>query len=110
MNGIYLTNREKRLLFLMRFKKKHVPKDDVSTLVSHGLIAHTYSGRRNAIGEAIPDATYSLTDKAVRYRIAKREDRWKRIITPITVTILTDAVLHGIRWLAEWLPKLLKQP
>lgn len=91
-----MTRREKWLLFLMRFKKKHVPKGDVYTLVSHGLIAHTYSGRTNAIGEAIPDAAFCLTDKAVRYRIAKREDRWKRIITPIFVSVASSVITAAV--------------
>ena len=96
MDHIYLTGKEKRLLFFMRFKKKVKPKADVRQLVSYGLIQRNYSDQRNAIGEAVSDGTYSLTDFAIRYRIAKRQDRWQRIVTPIFVSVASSFITAAI--------------
>lgn len=106
MDGIYLTGREKRLLFLMRFKKKVKPRFDVSMLVSVGLISPNRSGVKNSIGEYLMDGSYSLTDKYTRFRIAKRQDLFRRLVTPITVTVLTNIVLYGLQWLIKWLQSL----
>lgn len=106
MDGIYLRFREKCFLFALRFRKKLPPLIDVDYLCSRGLVRKNFSGERNEIGDAIPDGTYSLTDFAVRYRIAKRQDFWKRVVTPVTVSILTTIVLHGLRLLVQWLSTL----
>lgn len=106
MDKIYLTFREKRLLFFMRFVKKVKPHFDVSHLVDFGLIAQNYSGVTNQYGYRFYDDSYSLTDFELRFRIAKRQDRWRRIVTPIVVTILTDAVLNAARWLLQWIKSL----
>lgn len=106
MDSVFLTFREKRLLFFMRFKKKVKPRFDVSQLVSYGLISPNHFSKKSAIGTFDPDGTYSLTDKAVRFRIKRRQDFFRRIITPITVTILTDAVINAARWLWQWLQEL----
>lgn len=74
MDNIYLTHCEKRLLFLMRFKKKVKPSFDVSMLVSYGLITPNSSGVKNSIGEHLTDGTYSLSDKGNRYFIQIREN------------------------------------
>ena len=103
MDKIYLTFREKCLLFFMRFKKKVKPHFDASHLVDSGLIAQNYSGETNQHGYRFYDDTYSLTDFELRFRIATRQDRWRRIVTPIVVTILTDAVIHAIQWLLQWI-------
>lgn len=103
MDNIYLTNQEKRLLFFLRFVKKIHPGFDVSQLVSYGLIRRNYSGKRNAIGEQIPDNTYSLTPFELRFRIAQRRARIHRYFTPITVSILTNIAIAALKWLAEWL-------
>lgn len=96
MDGVYLTCREKRLLFVMRFRKKIKPKFDVSHLISCGLIDHTYSGRKNMIGEHVPDDTYSLTAFERRWRIANRQDRWQRIVTPIFVSVASSVITAAI--------------
>lgn len=106
MNDLYLTRREKALLFFMRFKKKVKPRFDASHLVNCGLIAQNLSDKRNQHGVRYPLDTFSLTERELRWRIAVREDRWKRIVTPITVTILTNAALAGIQWLWQWLQEL----
>ncbi len=106
MDQIYLTRQEKRFLTYLRFVKKIQPGFDVSHLVKCGLIRRNYSDKKNEIGMFIPENTYSLTDYERRWRIAKRQDRWQRIVTPITVTILTDAVIHAIRQLLQWIESL----
>lgn len=92
MDGIYLTKQEKCFLFYLRFVRKIQPGFDVSHLVQCGLIRRNTTGKRNAIGEHIPDNTYSLTDFAVRYRIAKWQDRWHRIFTPILVSVVSSII------------------
>lgn len=106
MDGISLTFREKRFLFALRFRKALKPKFDVSYLIRNRLVCYNDSGERNEIGEAIMEDTCSLTDFAVRYRIAKRQDFWKRVVTPITVSILTTIALNGLRLLMQWLSAL----
>ena len=106
MDGIYLTYREKRFLFALRFQKKLRPKFDVSKLVTYGLISESGAWIIDESGKQVFDRLYSLTDFAVRYRLAKRQDFWKRVVTPITVTILTDLTLHILRRLWLWLSAL----
>lgn len=110
MDDIYLTSREKLFLFALRFFKKLRPHFDVSKLLSYGLLSENGKWIINESGKQVFDRVYSLTDDAIRYRIAKRQDFWKRVITPITVTIITDAILNGIRWLLELLSKLPTKP
>lgn len=108
MDQIYLTFQENRFLFILRFKKKAKPRFDASHLYDCNLIKMNYYAEKNQYGASMPDGTFSLTDFAIRYRIAKRQARCHRLFTPVTVTILTDAVIHGIKWLIEWIPRLLE--
>ena len=101
MDGIYLTFREKWFLFTLRFKNRLLPKYDVSKLISYGLIDHSYTGKPNKYGAIYPDKTYCLTDFAIRYRIAMRQDRWKRIITPVIVSVVTNLAMHALQGLLQ---------
>lgn len=104
MNDIYLTAHEKWILFFMRFKKKSAIKEsDAYSLLKFRLIERNYLSETDELGCCIWDGTFSLTDGYTRFRIAKREDRFKRLITPITVTVLTNIVLYGLQWLIKWL-------
>lgn len=96
MDGIYLSRREKRFLFVLRFKKRIKPKFDVSKLASYGLISESGTWVVNESGKQVFDRVYSLTDDAVRYRIAKRQDRWQRIVTPIFVSVASSVITAAI--------------
>lgn len=96
MDKIYLTFREKCLLFFMCFKKKVKPRFDVSHLVDCGLIAQNYSGKTNQHGYRFYEDTYSLTDFELRFRIAKRQDRWRQIVTPIFVSVASSIITAAI--------------
>lgn len=88
----------------MRFtKEKKVKPETANQLISYGLIAQNYTDTKNAIGEYIPAGTYHLTDKWHRYRIFRRRDFFHRILTPITVTVLTTIALQMLEWLIQWL-------
>lgn len=107
MNGVYLTAREKRILFFMRFKKKSkIKESDADSLLMFKLIERNYLPETDELGCIIWDGTFSLTDEYTRFRIAKREDRFNRLVTPITVTVLTNIVLYGLQWLIRWLQSL----
>lgn len=100
MNEIYLTHREKRILFFLRFKKKMKIKDsDAYPLLNFKLIEHNYLSETDDFGCVIDDGTYSLTDNYTRFRIAEQQDFFHRIFTPITVTVLTNIVLYALRLL-----------
>ena len=101
MDQIYLTFRENRFLFILRFRKKAKPRFDVSHLYDCNLIKMNYYAEKNQYGASMPDGTFSLTDFAIRYRIAKRQARWHRLVTPITVSILTNAALYALKWLLQ---------
>ena len=104
MNDIYLRFHEKWILFLMRFtKEKKVKPETANQLISYGLIARNYTDTKNEIGEYIPAGTYHLTDKWHRYRIFRRRDFFHRILTPVTVTVLTTIALQMLEWLIQWL-------
>lgn len=104
MNDIYLTVHEKWILFFMRFKKKSAIKEsDAYSLLIFRMIERNYLSETDELGCCIWDGTYSLTDVYTRFCIAKREDRTKRLVTPITVTVLTNIVLYGLQWLIKWL-------
>lgn len=104
MNDIYLTAHEKWILFFMRFKKKSAIKEsDAYSLLKFRLIERNYLSETDELGCCIWDGTFSLTDEYIRFCIAKREDRFKRLVTPITVTVLTNIVLYGLQWLIKWL-------
>lgn len=108
MNDIYLTAHEKWILFFMRFKKKSAIKEsDAYSLLKFRLIERNYLSETDELGCCIWDGTFSLTDEYTRFRIAKREYHFKRLVTPITVTVLTNIVLYGLQWLIKWLQSLL---
>lgn len=87
MEKICLTRREKYLLLSMKNGKKIKPEFDVSQLVSFGLIRRDYSGKKNDIGEQLPDDTYSITDYGHRYLIHKREEYFTRKL-PVVISLI----------------------
>lgn len=104
MNDIYLRFHERWILFAMRLtKSRKVKPETAHQLVSYGLIAQNHLNTKNEIGEYIPAGTYHLTDKWHRYRIFRRRDFFHRLVTPITVTVLTTIVLQMLEWLIQWL-------
>lgn len=107
MNDVYLTAHEKLTLFVMRFKKKsEISESDASPLLKFRLIERNYLPETDELGGLIWDGTFSLTDEYTRFCIARREDLYKRIVTPITVTVLTNIVLYGLQYLIKWLQSL----
>lgn len=107
MDEIYLTAREKRILFFMRFRKHtKIKESNALPLIDYRLIERNYLPEPNEIGAAIWDGTFRLTDYYTRYRIAKRQEQSKQFVTPITVTVLTNIVLYGLQWLLKWLQSL----
>lgn len=104
MIDVYLTAKEKRVLFFMRFKKKSkIKESDADSLLKFKMIERNYLPETDELGCVIWDGTFSLTDEYTRFRIAKREDRFNRLVTPVTVTVLTNIVLYGLQWLVRWL-------
>lgn len=87
MDNIYLTSREKRLLILMCFKKKVLPKFNVSKLYSYGLIDHTYSGNPNQYGARMPDKTFCLTDLGRRWLIKWKEECFVKKL-PVVLSLI----------------------
>lgn len=91
---VLLTAREKCVLFKMRFNKKSTLKDaDEKYFLRLELIDPNYTGKKNSIGEPIPDGTYKLADKYTRYRIYVRRDFYRRLVLPISVTLLTNGLV-----------------
>lgn len=104
---VLLTAREKCVLFKMRFNKKSTLKDaDEKYFLRLELIDPNYTGKKNSIGEPIPDGTYRLADKYIRYRIYMRQDFYRRLVTPITVSVLTTL---AVQLVTQWLWPLIKQ-
>lgn len=104
---VLLTAREKSVLFKMRFNKKSTLKDaDEKRFLDLKFIEPNYTGRKNSIGEPIPDGTYKLADKYTRYRIYVRRDFYRRLVTPITVSVLTTL---AVQLVTQWLWPLIKQ-
>lgn len=95
MDDIYLTAKEKRLLRKLRLKRQVAPRFDISKLLEYGLIV--VANPRSA--ENGKPLVVSISDRGIRFCIARREGRFKRVITPIIVTVLTNIVLYGLQWL-----------
>lgn len=102
MDEIYLTAKEKRLLWKLRFKKQITPQFDISKLLEYGLIV--VANPRSA--ENGKPLVVSISDYGISFCIARREGRFKRVITPVVVTILTNIVLYGLQRLLELLRSL----
>lgn len=104
---VYLRHRELRLLRIMRLKKKITPNFDVSVLVSeYELIVPNYSGMKNSIGEPLPNGTYSISDAGIRFLIFRRQSLFRRLVTPITVSVLANI---AVQLAAQCLWPLIKQ-
>lgn len=104
---VLLTVREKCVLFKMRFNKKSKLKTaDEKYFLHLELIDPNYTGKKNSIGEPIPDGTYRLADKYTRYRIYVCRDFFRRLVTPITVSVLTTI---AVQLVTQWLWPLTKQ-
>jgi len=109
-DNVFLTFRERVLLFLMRFTKR-MPEKYLSpchsTLLKYGFILPNKKkvdeSKLNWENE-IPDGTYFLADKARRYRIYVRKQRHHRYLTPVIVAFLTSLATNLLKEL--WLPAL----
>lgn len=102
-DDILLSPKEKLILLHLRFCKKrkgNVFACPLYKLWEYGLIVENHTSQHGPEGEAIPDGTYSLTDKAKRYRIYIRRQRFQRYITPFTVSAITTT---GLYILEHWL-------
>ena len=82
--------------FCMRIKKRVSERflgNDRFYLLSIEFINHNYRKHTNHIGEAIPDGTFSLTEKYKRYLIRRRREIndaiFNSIITPGVVSVIT---------------------
>ena len=105
---ILLTPREKWILFSLRFYKSR--KGDVFSLQlwklkEYDLISQNYKHTRGKEGCPISNGTYSLTDRAVRFRIYRYKQFVHRYLTPIVVAFLTSIATNLLKEL--WLPELL---
>ena len=105
---ILLTPREKWILFSLRFCKSR--KGDVFSLQlwklkEYDLITQNDKNTRDKEGCPISNGTYSLTDKAVRFRIYRYKQFIHRYLTPIVVAFLTSIATNLLKEL--WLPELL---
>ena len=107
-DNILITYKERLILLSLRFLKKrngNVRSKDLHKLYSYGLISENYLPARGPEGEYIPDGTYSLTDKAKRFSIYNRKQRFRRYLTPVIVAFLTSLVANLL--LEPLLPELL---
>lgn len=106
MASIYLTSREKRFLFSLRFRQHAKPRFDVSVLASYGLIHRNYLSEKNEIGEYVPDGTYSLSDLGKRWFIQQREERFvKKLPVVLSVIALIKSfwpeIMSAFQWIIE---------
>ena len=104
---ILLTNKEKLILFSLRFHKRqegNIYAPPYNQLFRYDFISPNYYPERGPEGEDLPDGTFSLTDTYKRYRIYIRKQRIHRYMTPIVVSSVTTVVLHILQQL--WLPAL----
>lgn len=86
-------------LFCMRFKKKvseHFLCRDLFPLTSIGFIKTNHLNKKNEIGKGIPDGTYSLTDKYIRYCIHRRHKFFDSKIWPFIISIATAIITSFI--------------
>lgn len=107
-DGVLLSPREKLILLSLRFRKRrkgNIYASPLNKLQEYGLIAENHMPHRGPEGEAIPDGTYSLTDRAKRYRIYIRRQRLRSYLTPVIVAFLTSIAANLLKEL--WLPVLL---
>jgi hypothetical protein len=105
---IFLTLKEHFILFSLRIiKRQHGNIYDTTLypLSQYGLISENYMPNKDSEGSFIPDGTYSLTDKAIRYRIYCRKQLLHRYFTPIIVAFLTTIATNLLK--EQWLPALL---
>lgn len=94
---IILTKKERFLLLALRLTKRMPTtfhQSGVKTLDRYGLIIYNHSTQQDELGNFIPDGTYRISDKGVRYRIYVRRERFHRFLTPIVVAAITSTVLY----------------
>lgn len=107
-NNVFLTTKEKLILFLMRFIKRMPKKyigESYDALRKYGFILINTSPNRSASGEAVPDGTLRLSDLYLRYRIYYRNQRIHRYLTPIVLSVITTIATNLLKEM--WLPVLL---
>lgn len=107
-NNVFLTPKEKFILFLMRFTKRMPQKyigKNYDILRKYGFILINFSPNRSPSGAAIPDGTFRLSDSYTRYRIYSRNQRIHRYLTPIVLSVITTIATNLLKEI--WLPALL---
>ena len=107
-NSLILTYKERLLLIMLRFKKKHpgnIYQAPWTSLANKGFIKQNYLPERDREGCQIPDNTFSLTDTYYRFLIYERKQRINRYLTPIVIAFVTTVVTNLLQEL--WLPELI---
>lgn len=105
---VYLTHRERFLLFKMRFNS-HTPQDELGESFAifreYDFIRFNFQDSTSEYSRKEYDGTVRLSDTYYRYCIHSRRNRFYRYITPITVAFLTTVITNLLQEL--WLPALL---
>lgn len=94
-DDIILTLKEKFLLFTLRLKRKARDKyfgKSLYHLIECQLITRNYYPQRSASGANIPDNTYSLTDKYIRYCIYRRHKFFDSKIWPFIISVISSII------------------
>lgn len=105
---VYLTYREKFLLFIMKFTHRMPIKfigKSYDPLRQYHFILHNMKESDDKRTPKISDGTVRLSDTYLRYQIYLRQSRIHRYLTPITVSAITTVILTILQQL--WLPGLL---
>lgn len=107
-SNVFLTTKEKLILFLMRFIKRMPQKyigESYDSLRKYGFILINFSPNRSPSGARIADGTFRLSDSYTRYRIYSRNQRIHRYLTPIVISVITTIATNLLKEM--WLPVLL---
>lgn len=98
-SNIVLNLSERFVLFRMRFRKR-VSQDFIGKPLNYffeiGFVKRNYGFEKNLIGEAIPDGTFSLTEKYKRYLIYNRNKIFFAICSSFVTPIITSIVISVI--------------
>jgi hypothetical protein len=91
---VVLKSKEVRLLRRILRKKKleyDWNSPDLTALQENGFIYRNVANR--IAGRAVYDKSCSISDRGVRYLLYLRKDLYKRIVTPVTVSVLTSLII-----------------
>lgn len=93
---------------LRKIKSKSVNQNAVEhfkTLYHADLIKYDYGDQQDEFGQFIRLETVHVTDKGTRYLVWLRRQRMKSILLPVSLSVLTTAVIYILEH--SLLPKLL---